>query len=88
MLMRFKVHPAGRRGVGFFFPVILIWIVLLALLVVILPILLLAAAATWRRGPGVAFFLVYPLFLSVLWNLGGFRLETKNAKNEVLIDFT
>jgi hypothetical protein len=88
MVMRFKIRQAGRRGFGFYFPIILIWILAGVLLIALFPFLLLAALITWRRGPGFALLLVYPMFFSILWHLGGLHIETKNAENEVLIDFT
>jgi hypothetical protein len=86
--MHFRVRSAGRRGFGVYFPVILIWIIIVALLIILLPFLLLAALVTWRRGPGFGLLLIYPLFFSILWHLAGLHIETKNAENEVLIDFS
>jgi hypothetical protein len=87
LFMHLKIRPAGKRGFRLWFPVILVWIVVLALLIVLLPFLLLGALFTLRRGPGLAILLIYPLFLSVLWHLGGLHIETENAESEVLIDF-
>jgi hypothetical protein len=67
--------------------VILIWIILAALLIVLLPFVLLAVLLTWRRGPGRMLLLFYPMTASVLWNLSGLHIETKNSTDELLIDF-
>ena len=88
LFMRLKVRPAESRGFGLWFPVILVWILFGALLLALFPFLLLAALLTSLRGPGFALLLVYPLAISVLWNLGGLHVETKNARSEVLIDFS
>jgi hypothetical protein len=88
IFMRFKVRSSESRGFGLWFPVILIWIVFGALLIALLPFVLLAALITSWRGPGLALFLVYPMAFSLLWNLGGLHVETKNARSEVLIDFS
>jgi hypothetical protein len=89
LFMHLRVRSAGRRGFGLWFPVILIWVLLAALLIAVLPLLLLAAliTASAGKGPGFALLLVYPLLASVLWNLGGLHVETKNARSEFLIVF-
>jgi len=87
MIMHFKIRQAGRRGIGFYFPIILVWILAGALLIALFPFILLASLVTCLRGPGFTLLLVYPIFFSILWHLGGLRIETKNAENEVLIDF-
>jgi len=85
--MRLKIRPARKRGVSLWFPVILIWILLWALMLVLLPFVFLAALVTWRRGPGFALLAVYPMLFSVLWNLSGLHIETRDAENDVLISF-
>jgi len=87
IMMHLRVRQAGRRGFGFFFPIIIIWIILAALLLVLLPFMLLAAILTWRRGPGRFLVLLYPMLASILWNLSGLHVETKDAENEFLISF-
>lgn len=87
IMMHFRSRRPGRRGFGFVFPVILIWIILAVLLVAILPFVALAALLTWRRGPGRLLLLMYPMLASVLWNLSGLHIETKDAESEFLISF-
>jgi hypothetical protein len=89
LFMHLKVRSAGSRDFGLWFPIVLIWILLAALLLVLLPFLLLAALITaWTgKGPGFALLLVYPLLASLLWNLGGLHVETKNGRSEFLIVF-
>jgi len=87
MIVRFKVKESGRRRFGLWFPVIVIWILLAALMLVLLPFLLLAALVTWRRGPGARLLLVYPLLVSVLWNLGGLTIDVDQKESAFLIDF-
>ena len=87
IIMHFKIRQVGRRGFVFFFPVILVWILAGAVLIALLPFLLLASLITCYRGPGFALLLVYPLFFSTLWHLGGLRIDIKSARNELLIDF-
>ena len=87
LLMHLKVRRPGRRGAGFYFPIILIWIILAALMIVLLPFMILGALVTWRRGPGRFLLLVYPMTAAVLWNLSGLHIETKDDENDVLIDF-
>jgi len=85
--MRLKVRPKGKRGGSLWIPVILVWIILWALMLVLLPFVLVAAVVTWRRGPGAALLAAYPLLFSVLWNLSGLHVETRDADNDVLISF-
>lgn len=87
MIVRFKVKEPGRRGFGLWFPVIVIWILLAALMLVLLPFMLLAALVTLRRGPGARLLLVYPLLVSVLWNLGGLTIDVDQKESAFLIDF-
>jgi hypothetical protein len=87
IFMHFRIRKGGKRPFGLYFPVILIWIILAALLLILLPFVLLAAAITWRRGPGRALLLIYPMMGSLLWHLSGLHIETSNVENEVLIDF-
>lgn len=88
VLMHFRIRKPGHRPFGFYFPVLLVWIVLAALLIVLFPFLLLGALLTWRRGPGRALLLLYPLLAAVLWNMSGLHVEAGNAENDLLIDFT
>ena len=87
VIVRLKVRKPGRRGFGFWFPVILIWFLLAALMLVLLPFLLLAAVLTAWRGPGPRLLLIYPLVASVLWNLGGLTIDVDGPTNTILIDF-
>ena len=85
--MRLKIRPEKKRGVSLWFPVILIWILLWALMLVLLPFVFLAALVTRRRGPGMSLMAIYPMLFSVLWNLSGLHIETRDAENDVLISF-
>lgn len=85
--MHFRIRKDGRRPFGLYFPVFLVWIILAALMLVLLPFVLLAAVITWRRGPGWALLIMYPMLGSLLWHLSGLHVETKNVENEILIDF-
>ena len=87
MIVRFKVKEPGRRGFGLWFPAIVIWILLAALMLVLLPFLLLAALISWGRGPGIRLLLLYPLVISVLWNLGGLTIDVGQKDRALLIDF-
>lgn len=85
--MRLRVRPKGKRGVSLWIPVILVWIILWALLLILLPFVLIAAILTLRRGPGLTLLAAYPMLFSVLWNLSGLHVETRDAENDVLISF-
>ena len=87
IIMHFKIRQAGRRGFGIYFPVILVWILAGALLIALFPFLLIAAVFTCFRGPGFTLLIVYPMFFSILWHLGGLQIDVRNARNELLIDF-
>jgi hypothetical protein len=85
--MHLQVQKPGGRLVGFYFPVILVWIILAALLLILFPFVLLAALVTWTRGPGRALLLFYPMLGAILWNLSNTHIETKNAESRFLIAF-
>jgi hypothetical protein len=87
MIVRFKVKEPGRRGFGLWFPAIVIWILLAALMLVLLPFMLLGALVTWGRGPGPRLLLVYPLLVSVIWNLSGLTVDLDDKDRALLIDF-
>ncbi len=87
MIIRIKVKEPGRRGFGLWFPAIVIWILLAALMLVLLPFMLLAALVTWGRGPGPRLLLVYPLLVSVIWNLGGLSIDVDDKDRALLVDF-
>ena len=87
MFMRLRVASADRKPFRLWFPVILVWIILFALMILVFPFVLLAALITWRRGPGRMLLWSYPLLIAVLWRLSGLHIETKDARNELLIDF-
>jgi len=78
--MHLKFRRPGRRGFGLWFPVILVWILAAALLVLLLPVVLLAALWERRMGRGWSILLVYPRLGSVLWHLGGLRIDV--GRNE------
>jgi len=87
VVMRFKIRRQKGRGLGLWFPVIIIWVLLAALLVLVLPFVLLAAILTWRTGPGRLLLLVYPLTANVLANLSGLHVEIAGGADEILVDF-
>jgi len=87
MIVRIKFKEPGRRGFGLWFPAIVIWILLAALMLVLLPFMLLAALVTWGRGPGPRLLLIYPLLVSVIWNLGGLTIDVDDKDRALLIDF-
>jgi hypothetical protein len=87
MIVRFRIREPGRRGFGLWFPAIVVWVLLAALMLVLLPFLLLAALVTWGRGPGPRLLLIYPLIISVLWNLGGLTIDVDQKERALLIDF-
>ena len=86
-LMHFQIQKPGGRLIGFYFPVILIWIILAAMLLVLFPFVLIAALVTWTRGPGRTLLLFYPMLGAILWNLSDTHIETKNAESRFLIAF-
>jgi len=67
--------------------VILIWIIVAAVMIVLLPFVALAALLTLRRGPGLFLLLIYPMTAAVLGHLSGLHIETRDAENELLIEF-
>ncbi len=87
VMMRLKIRPRDQRGIALWIPVIVVWIILCAVAIILLPLVLLAALLTCRSGPGMRLLLTYPLLFSVLWNLSGLHVETRDAENEVLISF-
>ncbi len=87
LMMKLKVHKNGRRF-GLVFPVIIIWVLLLSLMIVLFPLALIAALITWRRGPGKALLLIYPLLFSVLIYLSGLHIEVGDPRNRILISFS
>jgi hypothetical protein len=88
VIIHLRFRKPGRRPFGIYFPILLVWILLAALLIVLFPFLLLAALLTWRRGPGPALLVLYPLLAGILWNMSGLHVEARNAETDLLIDFT
>ncbi len=87
LLMRFKIRQPGRRGFGLWFPVVFIWVLLAALMLVLLPFVLVGALVSAGRGPGLRLLVIYPLLASVVWHLGGLKIDIEAAESAFLIDF-
>jgi hypothetical protein len=87
MLMHFKIRRPGRRGFGLWFPVVLVWILLAVLMVLLLPVVLLAALWERRMGQGWSILLLYPMLASLLWHLGGLRIDVDHEGNGLSMKF-
>ncbi|MHB8094443.1 MAG: hypothetical protein ACYDH0_05815 [Candidatus Aminicenantales bacterium] len=87
MLMHFKIRRPGRRGFSLWFPVVLVWILAAALMVLLLPLVLLAALWERRMGRGWSVLLIYPMLASLLWHLGGLRIDIGREENGFSMKF-
>jgi uncharacterized SAM-binding protein YcdF (DUF218 family) len=86
MLMRLKIGRKPDRY-GLLLPVFLVWILLFALMIILLPVVLIAALFTWRSGQGKFLLLIYPMLISVLFQLSGLHIEIGRSGENVLIAF-
>lgn len=87
LVVRFKLRQPGRRGLGLWFPAVLVWILLAALMLLALPFLVIAALVTAGRGPGLRLLLIYPGLAAALWHLGGLSIDIDKKESAFLIDF-
>jgi hypothetical protein len=86
MLMRLKIGGKPDRY-GLLLPIFLVWILLFALMLILLPVVLIAALLTWRSGQGKFLLLIYPMLISVLFQLSGLHIEIGRSGENVLIAF-
>jgi len=87
MLMHLRIRRPGRRGFNLWFPVVLVWILAAALMVLLLPLVVLAALWERRMGRGWSILLIYPMLGSVLWHLGGLRIDIGRDEEELFMKF-
>jgi hypothetical protein len=85
--MRLKIRRRSERGFFLWFPVVLVWIVVGAVMIAVLPFFVLGALLSMGDGPGLRCLIVFPLPFSLLWNLSGLHVETRDTRNEALISF-
>ncbi len=86
IFMRLKI---GRKPdkYGLLLPIFLVWILLFTLMIILLPFVLVAALLTWRSGQGKLLLLIYPLLISLLFQLSGLHIEIGRSEQSVLIAF-
>ncbi len=86
IFMRLRI---GRKPdkYGLLLPIFLVWILLFALMIVLLPLVLIAALFTWRSGQGKLLLLIYPILVSLLFQLSGLHIEIRRSEQSVLIAF-
>lgn len=85
-LLRVRVVEKGRRKVGLWIPLILIWPIVLALMAMLSPVAVLVCMA-WRGGRG--YILSGPWLIWMLWSMRGLEVRVKdnNGKTSVLVSF-
>jgi hypothetical protein len=86
IFMRLRI---GRKPdkYGLLLPIFLVWILLFALMVILLPFVLVAALFTWKSGQGKLLLLIYPILISLLFQLSGLHIEIGRSEQSVLIAF-
>jgi hypothetical protein len=85
--MRLRIARPGERRITLGFPIIIVWVFIAALMLLLLPFVLIAYLVTRGQGTARTLLLAYPLVWSVLGNLSGLHVETREAESDVLVDF-
>jgi hypothetical protein len=87
-LFRLRLVEYGRKKVGLWVPVFLLWPLLLVLAAVSVPLLLVAALALWRNPKARKALKSIPAAFVAFCSLRGCRIEVNGAEEEVFIKIT
>jgi len=89
-IMRIRVVENGRKKIGLWLPVFLLWPVLILLAVVSIPLLLVLMLGFWWHHVARKVIRSIPAIFGIICSMRGFAVEVENKekKEEVIIKIT
>ena len=84
-VLRIRVVEHGKKQVGLWLPLVLVWPLLLLLALVIAPLVIIAAVLLWPSGRGKAILLSGPSLYALLCSLRGLTVQVEGIDEQVLI---
>jgi hypothetical protein len=83
-VMRIRIVEGGRKKIGLWIPVFLVWPVVIALMVALSPVALIVCIV-WPKGR--IYVAAGPMILAVCWALRGLEVRVQDEEDQVLISF-
>ncbi|MBM4032589.1 MAG: hypothetical protein FJ291_12495 [Planctomycetes bacterium] len=86
-LLRIRIVKGGRKRVGLWLPLLLVWPLAVVLWLVLLPLLLVAAILWWPSGRGKRLLLAGPAIFRVFCALRKLSVDVESPDSTVRIHF-
>ncbi len=84
-IVRFRIVEQGRRKIGLWLPIFLLWPVLILLILVSMPLLLFLALAFWWYTGARKILRCILFALSLIFSLRGLAIEVEDEEDQVII---
>ncbi len=83
--MRIRIVEGGRRKIGLWLPLFLVWPAVIAFMIALAPIALIVCVV-WPTGR--RFMIAGPRIVAACWAMRGLHVRVKDGKDQVYISFT
>ncbi|MBD3217563.1 MAG: hypothetical protein GF310_04750 [candidate division Zixibacteria bacterium] len=86
-ILRIRIMEEGRKKIGLWFPLFLLWPFMLAISILLLPLVLIVSLILWPSGRGKKIILAFPLIFNLICNMRGLRVDVRGANDNVFVNF-
>ncbi len=87
LILRIRIMEAGRKKIGLWLPLFLMWPFMLVISILLLPLVLIVSLILWPSGKGKKIILAFPLIFNLICNMRGLRFDVKGSNDNVYVNF-
>ena len=85
--LKIKIPQKSGESFTLWLPLFIVWLLLFPVALLLTPFILLASLLTWRAGYGRLILLLFPMIISLLWNMHGLRIDVQDKKERIYLSF-
>lgn len=83
-VMRIRIIEGGRKRIGLWLPVFLVWPIAIALMIALAPVAIIVSLVCRKHSKLI---LSGPRLIALLWAMRGLEVRVKDDEDQVLISF-
>ncbi|HER00083.1 MAG TPA: hypothetical protein ENO22_12155 [candidate division Zixibacteria bacterium] len=87
LILRIRIGEGGRKKIGLWLPLILLWPFVLIFGVILFPLILLISLLTWYSGKGKKLLFGLPVLFYLICHVRGLRVDVKSTTDNVYVNF-
>ena len=85
--LKIKIPQKSGESFTLWLPLFIVWLILLPFALLFMPFILLASLLTWWTGYGRLIIMLFPMIISILWNMHGLKIDVQDKEKRLYLYF-